>query len=382
MNTPSIMALALLTLLQQPLGDSRPSPSVVRQNQTSFHSQGAAERARSARDEGVRLNEHHPNVLPRYGPTRQADGSLHHDPVRLSNTPFQAWPTTTLVGVLEAAVIDDFAQHSSEMHYYLRSDDGNGQRIHFPAATRLKPGARFTVTGQARGEELLAYAYEEMLPSVSTLPDPVIGEQTTLVLLFNFLDDLSEPNTVAEVDDLVFNDSNPESVNSRLLENSFTRAWLAGDVLSWQTLPINSEKCGAYLRPFSSIFQNTVDFVDEQVDFSLYRRIIVLKPLADCPFGPSGSFGDITMETDEGQFKVSVAFSALGEFFSPRRTVFHELGHNFELVHPDDLECGEVVVGDYADGCDTIDRGDGYDLMANIFQGHINASSKYGSPPN
>ncbi|MCH7925364.1 MAG: hypothetical protein IIC51_07505, partial [Planctomycetes bacterium] len=239
------------------------------------------------------------------------------------------------------------------------------------------------MTGQTVGEVFFAYGYEETLSSASVPAGSsagdlhVIGEQFTLVLLLNFLDDLSEPNTVAEVEDMVFSDSNPLSVNSRLRENSYGKAWLAGDVLDWLTLPINAGACAGYLRPFSSIFRNTVDFVDDLVDFSLYTRIIVLKPSNDCTVGAVGSFGDFPIATDEGQFQVSLAVGVLAPSVNTPATISHELGHNYEMTHHGALECGDAAVGDYTDGCDNIQRGRPYDPMARSGQGQHNASSKH-----
>ena len=89
-----------------------------------------------------------------------------------------ASPSTTLSGVLEAIVVDDFAQDTSEMQYYLSGDDGTGRQIHFPAAPRLRPGARLTVTGQAIGDVFFAYTYEETLPSVSMRGESADGDTT------------------------------------------------------------------------------------------------------------------------------------------------------------------------------------------------------------
>ena len=197
------------------------------------------------------------------------------------------------------------------------------------------------------------------------------------MLLLNFLDDLSEPNTVAEVEDMIFSETNPLSVNSRLREQSYGKAWLAGDILDWQTLPINAGACVGYIRPIASSIQNTVDFIDDLVDFSLYTRIIVLKSLGDCSVGAVGSFGDISIATDEGQFRVSVAVGGLDVIINTPRTISHELGHNFEMTHHGAIECGDAAVGDFADGCDNIQRGRPYDPMARSGQGHYNASSKH-----
>ena len=57
-----------------------------------------------------------------------------------------------------------------------------------------------------------------------------VGAQPTLVLLVNFLDNTSEPTTPAEIEDLVFSTSNPDSLNARVEELSYGRAWLTGDV--------------------------------------------------------------------------------------------------------------------------------------------------------
>ncbi|UCE61414.1 MAG: hypothetical protein JSU63_06630 [Phycisphaerales bacterium] len=205
--------------------------------------------------------------------------------------------------------------------------------------------------------------------------EDVLGEQSTLVLLLNFQDDQSEPYTPAEIADQIFNAANPESVNARLIELSYGKAWLAGDVLDWITLPVNAADCSSYYSTYASRFQNILDLVDPEVNFSLYRRIIALQPgESACPVFGVGTLGDTSFITDEGLYIASVALAPASSDMP--RVAIHELGHNFGLVHQGELECGDAVVGDYLDGCDPVERGNRYDLMAKSTQGHFNASSK------
>ncbi len=267
------------------------------------------------------------------------------------------------------AFIDESAPGRSTMLYYLSGDDGVRQ-LHFVSASPPRPGTRLSVTGVTVGDGFYVDGYDVVSRAASSDAEPVLGEQPTIVLLLNYLDDLSEWLTPSEVGELVFDESDPDSVTGRLLELSYGKTWLAGDVTDWITLPINKSDCSAYLRPYSSIFQNTVDFVDPMVDFSLYRRVLVVSKVC----GGVASYGDISVDTDEGQVQVSVALGPVSRTYTPQ-TLIHELGHCFELTHPGGLECGDLVVGDFLDGCDYVYRGDRYDLMARN-AGHFNASAK------
>lgn len=207
------------------------------------------------------------------------------------------------------------------------------------------------------------------------MSDPlVVGAQSTLVLLLNFQDDTSEPITRAEIEDRIFNTSITDSLNIRLVELSYGKAWLTGDVMDWITLPINAADCSTYLQPRSSAFQNTVDFIDPLVDFSIYQHIIVVSTHGNCRGGAVGTQFDISIDTDEGLKNVGLVW-VIPAAARPS-TLIHELGHTFGFTHQDSLECGDVSVGDFADGCEHIDRGDYYDLMAKSFQGHFSAGNK------
>ncbi len=205
--------------------------------------------------------------------------------------------------------------------------------------------------------------------------DPlVIGAQSTLVLLLNFQDDTREPITRAEIEDMIFSTTIDDSVNIRLDELSYGKAWLIGDVTDWITLPINAADCSSYIGVRSSSLQNTIDFVDSLIDFSLYQRIIVVSTKGDCGGGAVGTQFGISIDTDEGSRIVSVVWVI--PVATRPVTLIHELGHNFGFTHQDSLECGDTIVGDFVDGCEHIDRGDYYDLMAKGFQGHFSAGNK------
>jgi len=200
----------------------------------------------------------------------------------------------------------------------------------------------------------------------------VLDELVTLVSLVNFTNDPSTPYTLTDVQDWIFDEMNPASAASYVLEASYGRAWLsesAQAVVGQLSASYDDTSC---LVRTASGTQQLIDDLDLDIDFSQVERWIIIIPQnPNCGFAGISSLGKWTFTSDEGTVSLSriilngpaVPFGSL---------VAHELGHSFAgLQHSQDWECGAAVVGPACSATST----DAYDVMA------ANAAGGHYTPP-
>ncbi|MEF1329424.1 NEW3 domain-containing protein [Vibrio sp. M260121] len=279
-----------------------------------------------------------------------------------------------LEGALEVFYEDDEKTHSSRLRYILNS--GNTRiEIKFPNhafAKRLKDGVKVRANGlsiKQTGKKLDVLALNEEPSNLLVLADgsnttstdgadsaqvtaSSFGEQRTLVMLLNFLDNTQTPWAVEEVRELVFG-----QVNDFYKENSDNQVWLTGDVVGYYTLPMNTT-CDTW-----AIHTTAEDVaLDNGVSFGDYARILYVFPEnSSCGWTGKGTVG--------GNPSKAYANGSL-----TLRTVGHELGHNFGLHHAKDLDCGSDIIGER---CASAEYGDALDIMGmSGITGHFNAFSK------
>ncbi|WP_423840542.1 Ig-like domain-containing protein [Vibrio mytili] len=279
-----------------------------------------------------------------------------------------------LEGELEV-FYEDYEDHSkSRLHHVLKTADGSVE-LHISNLAKLNSlqsgmkvrakGWKFEEIGKGFESLVLEDSQQSLTimadgSSVSTttasstsltLPN-TLGEQSTLVMLVNFQNDVQEPWTVEEVTDLVFG-----SVNDFYRENSNDQTWFAGDVQGYYTLPINS------VCDTTQIYTATKEIAaSNNLDIDSYSRLVFVFPqISDCGWTGKGTVGGSPSRTwVNGSLTL--------------RTVAHELGHNLGLHHAKKLECGaDVIDGD----CYTIEYGDSLEIMGTPgFTGHFNAFNK------
>ncbi|WP_426698504.1 Ig-like domain-containing protein [Vibrio harveyi] len=279
-----------------------------------------------------------------------------------------------LEGVLEVFYEDDEKTHSSRLRYILNS--GNTRiEVKFPnhaVAKGLRDGNNVRVSGiniKKTGKKLDVLALNQDPSNVLVLADgsnttstdgtgltqvttSSFGEQLTLVMLLNFLDNTQTPWSVEETRELVFG-----QVNDFYKENSDNQVWLTGDVAGYYTLPMNAT-CDTW-----TIHTTAEDVArDNGINFGNYARIVYVFPEnSACGWAGKGTVGG-----NPSKAYVNGSLTL--------RTVGHELGHNFGLHHAKDLDCGSDIIGDR---CASAEYGDALDIMGmSGITGHFNAFSK------
>ncbi len=279
-----------------------------------------------------------------------------------------------LEGALEVFYEDDEKTHSSRLRYILNS--GNTRiEVKFPnhaVAKGLRDGNNVRVSGiniKKTGKKLDVLALNQDPSNVLVLADgsnttstdgtgltqvttSSFGEQLTLVMLLNFLDNTQTPWSVEETRELVF-----DQVNDFYKENSDNQVWLTGDVAGYYTLPMNAT-CDTW-----TIHTTAEDVArDNGINFGNYARIVYVFPEnSACGWTGKGTVGG-----NPSKAYVNGSLTL--------RTVGHELGHNFGLHHAKDLDCGSDIIGDR---CASAEYGDALDIMGmSGITGHFNAFSK------
>ena len=190
----------------------------------------------------------------------------------------------------------------------------------------------------------------QLAPQTAGSPSNPLGEQKTLVIMYNFQNDPdNKPYTTAEVETTFFaSASTADSLNSYYREVSYAKTWFTGTVAGWYTVPVddsNPDSCaGGTYEAREIARQNGID-VDS------FPRHVFLTPFrAKCgPPGGSASTGGNPSETN---------LNGTIDQYSLR----HELGHNLSLGHAHSLSCGTKAI-DRADLCAINSYGDIFSLM-------------------
>ncbi|WP_432470562.1 Ig-like domain-containing protein [Amphritea sp. HPY] len=280
--------------------------------------------------------------------------------------------TLEIEGELETFYAD-YEDGSHKLSHFLNTPFGERFELHAPGAKlQLPNGSKIRAHGlllsaNSERNDLDGYlALDSKADSLVTLAaggdnsntqevlaalPGTFGEQKTAVILVNFQDDTSQPWTVDQVRDEVFNQT-----NNHIQENSYQQTWLNGDVFGWHTLPLSSSSCdhNAIASAAREAAQNS------GINVSGYdRQVFIFPRLSSCGWAGLGTVGGSPSTT---WINGSMRW----------KTISHELGHNFGLYHSHSLECGSVVIGNT---CSTYEYGDTTGVMGSA-SAHFNAFQK------
>jgi len=271
----------------------------------------------------------------------------------------------TIEGTLERVILDNFKAKTDREDFFLKTSGGQRYKLSFPGKGpgKVLGGSKVRVTGDQTGNTIqMASSGGSDLTTVSPASiTPLTGTRKVAVVLFNFIDDTSQPFTTDSAMREVFStdSSAADSVNNFYIRNSYGALKLtgsvnlAGDVFGWIT--INYSKAGACSYYDWSDAANAA-LTEKGVDMTAYDNIIYSFPRANCPFGGIAQLPGSRSWNNGG----------LG-------SATHELGHNFGMAHANAFECTDSN-GFTADSgsCTSREYGDAFDIMGSL-GGDLNA---------
>lgn len=270
-------------------------------------------------------------------------------------------------GKLVVTQYDDFSANTSHKEYHLEKQAG-GQtkrlKLYFTGTTPYSiSGAIVNVTGMALGEQMVVDT-QASPSSFYVIAEPIkpTGLQKVVVILFNFLNDRSEPASRAEVLDHFMTAS--DSVKNYLLETSANQTDLTAETFGYYTIPFekNTTYCDFYAWADAA---DTVAFANGIPIQEYNRRFYVFPRPDNCPFSAYATIGDSPSRAWLPGSQTSATYT-------------HEFGHNLGLYHASTLECGTQSIGDfttYLSECRKTEYGDPYDVM-----GNYNAYRQFNTP--
>ena len=277
-----------------------------------------------------------------------------------------------LEGQLDVIVVDDFENKHSWNEYYLNLDGKDIRKLDItntPEYKNIEPGTKIRVSGTTdktkkelraksitKVEQELSYGKNQLTEEnvyFSPIDDSsVLGEKKIVAVLVNFADDQSQPISIQQAQDRLFNSN--RSLASYMSEVSYGKMNLTGQVYGWFTSSLTQSEASEY--PFPTI-KEVITYVD--------YVMIIYGPHLNTSWAGSADLGKRKVQTWDGESYLGVTLINDNlNYFSNGNTLggipIHELGHNIGLYHANNLECGDVSI---ANNCISDVYGDMFDIM-------------------
>jgi M6 family metalloprotease-like protein len=289
-------------------------------------------------------------------------------------------------GTLERLTEDDFEHGQSRRHILLHTADQQleiflteehplprGQSIR---VSGMRVSDRIAVTslgtvealGTAPAAEATVQAATTDVAAALTSSDcNTVGDQKTAVIMVTTP---ASPLFPVGFDSTFFNQryfvgSNASlassSVNLFMQEVSNSQTSLTGIVVGPYALSQNYT-CSQY----SSLLTAALAAADPSVDFTIYRRIVVLFPISSCSYAGLGTIGCSPRSTSDGSNQASVSWIPILPGQSTQTIVpiiSHEFGHNLGLGHAHTEDFGNVTLGRLGVTGTSVEYGDPFSTM-------------------
>jgi len=197
---------------------------------------------------------------------------------------------------------------------------------------------------------------------------PNLGEQRTAVILARYADMLPSVHDPQFFREAIFDA--PNSISAFLHEVSLGRAWLSGDVFGWYQIERDVE-CVPY-RSNKVLAHQVIEFVDGFIDFSQYRRVIIITPQMTGPdycFGSAdGSFGLETLQTDDGIVELTWMHAIFEGYINLDHPIASfsmakKLIHNMGVLDTKCYDCGGVSIDTAYENCELGSEGSPFSII-------------------
>lgn len=257
-----------------------------------------------------------------------------------------------LDGTLE--ILHEDRLDGARFHYRLHTSRGRFT-LHFAAhpPEHLATGATVRVRGVQLDDKLALADGATSVQQVAGGSIPAsLGAQRTAVVLVNFTDNPSQPYSIADAQAALFG-----TTSAYFFENSYSQAWLTGDVFGWFTIAVSSTACD-----YDAIANAAKSAATAAgIDLSSYAHQVYAFPQNACGWWGLSSVGGVPSQSwINGAFELGV--------------LAHELGHGQGLWHSHSLDCGTTAI--VGPSCATNEYGDIIDMMGSSQAAHFNAFQK------
>ncbi len=258
-----------------------------------------------------------------------------------------------------AVLIEDAFSARRSRHRYVLHAPGEDLEVFFASGAAPASSARLAIHGIRLEGRIAAMRISPELPpdgdvaaAVAAAPGPecsTLGVQDTAVILVTTPSEpvFSAGFTPSYFQQEFFGASSGSlataSLNSVVQEMSHGQASVAGQVFGPFALA-QDYNCDQ----FSALLSAAIAAADSSINFTSYRRIVVVFPVSTCSYGGLGTIGCRAQSTSDGSVIASVSWLPIshGDETQLALGVFaHEFGHNLGLHHADSDDYGNVPLG-------------------------------------
>lgn len=284
--------------------------------------------------------------------------SLIFLPITFFKVNAQNPPLIKLKGELNLIHFDDFKNKKQKSIYQIKTDQKQTYQVRFLKTPPSKTPSLIELEGKLTGQKIeVVSGKKPSLKIIKPFHQDTIGEIKTLVILFNFTNNQSQPFSPNEIYSSWF--TLPTSVQAYFKEASFSQTNITGTVTSWLTIPSTNENCSINWPKWTDLADQKASLLG--YNLSNYQRIAYIFPTTQtCSHGAWAYVnGD------------RIWINGVNSLYF----YLHELGHTFGLEHANSLDCRGIQINNYS-LCQINEYGDPFDIMGVFNTYHTNNANK------